>query len=128
MPYYDYVCLDCRRRAKIFLSYAEYGMVQPACPHCQSHQLKRRIGRVALAKSEDARMDALMDDSDLANLDEDDPKALGHFMRKMSQEVGEDLGDEFNEVVSRLEHGESPDSIEDSMPDLGLGGEGEMGF
>lgn len=128
MPYYDYVCLECRRRTKIFLSYAEYGTVQPACPHCQSHQLKRRIGRVALAKSEDARMDALMDDSDLANLDEDDPKALGHFMRKMSQEVGEDLGDEFNEVVSRLEHGESPDSIEDSMPDLGLGGEGEMDF
>jgi hypothetical protein len=41
----------------------------------------------------------------------------------MSLEMGEDLGDEFGEVVDRLESGESPDSIEQSMPDLGMGGE-----
>ena len=40
-------------------------------------------------------------------------------MRQMSQEMGEDLGDEFNEVVGRLEKGESPESIEKSMPELG---------
>jgi hypothetical protein len=32
---------------------------------------------------------------------------------------GEDLGPEFEEVVGRLEAGEDPESIEDSMPDLG---------
>lgn len=91
------------------------------CPHCQSQNLKRRIGRIALAKSEDSRMDAMMDDSALAGLDEDDPRSIGKFIRKMSREMGEDMGDEFNEVVDRLESGESPDSIEDSMPDLGGG-------
>ena len=40
-------------------------------------------------------------------------------MRKMSSELGEDMGDEFNEVVGRLESGESPDAIEQSMPELG---------
>jgi len=74
-----------------------------------------------MAKSEDARMDGMMDDSALAGLDEDDPRSLGKFMRKMSNEMGEDMGDEFNEVVGRLEKGESPDSIEQSMPDLGSG-------
>lgn len=101
------------------MSYADYGRTTPTCPHCHSAALKRRIGRIALAKSEDARMDAMMDDSALASLDENDPKAIGQFMRKMSREMGEDLGDEFSEVVDRLESGESPDSIEQSMPDLG---------
>jgi putative FmdB family regulatory protein len=121
MPNYEFICQDCRRYVRLFFTFAEYDTAVPQCPHCQSQKLRRRIRRVAVAKSEDARMDNLMDDSALANLDEDDPKAIGHFMRKMSQEMGEDLGDEFHEVVDRLEHGESPESIEQAMPDLGMG-------
>lgn len=121
MPYYDYRCQDCRRIVRLFFSYEEYGTVQPACPHCQGKNLSRRIGRIAVAKSEEARMDTLMDDSALAGLDEEDPRSLGRFMRKMSSEMGEDLGDEFNEVVERLEKGESPEEIEETMPDLGAG-------
>ena len=37
----------------------------------------------------------------------------------MSSEMGEDLGPEFSEVVDRLEAGEDPESIEQSMPELG---------
>ena len=44
--------------------------------------------------------------------DEEDPRAVGQFMRKMSHELGEDMGDEFNEVVDRLESGQAPDAIE----------------
>ena len=36
----------------------------------------------------------------------------------MSRETGEDLGPEFGEMVDRLEAGESPESIEQS---LGMG-------
>ncbi len=119
MPVYEFRCKDCGRLSRLFLSFAEYDTAVPTCAHCQSQNLKRRIGRVALGKSEDARMDAMMDDSALAGVDEDDPRSIGRFMRKMSSEMGEDLGDEFGEVVDRLESGESPDSIEASMPDLG---------
>ncbi len=42
----------------------------------------------------------------------------------MGSEMGEDLGSEFNEVVDRLEAGENPESIEESMPELGGGGGG----
>ncbi|MEZ4512555.1 MAG: FmdB family zinc ribbon protein [Chloroflexota bacterium] len=118
MPYYDYLCQTCRRPARLFFTYAEYGVKTAVCPHCQSEHLKRRIRRVALAKSEDARLDNFSDDAMLAGFDEDDPQAMGRFMRKMSQEMGEDLGDEFNEVVDRLEKGESPESIEKALPDL----------
>jgi putative FmdB family regulatory protein len=129
MPYYDFRCQDCRRRLRLFYTYAEYDAAEPVCPHCQSQHVRRVIGRVALAKSEDARMDSLADDSALAGLDEEDPRALGQFMRKMSREMGEDLGDEFGEVVDRLESGESPEEIEKALPELAAddGGMGGMG-
>jgi hypothetical protein len=74
-----------------------------------------------VAKSEDSRLDSLDPENLMAGVDEDDPRSLGRFMRKMSSEMGEDMGDEFNEVVDRLESGESPESIEETMPDLGEG-------
>jgi putative FmdB family regulatory protein len=119
MPFYEYKCLACGKLVRLFMTFAEYDQKQPVCPHCNSDQLQRRISRVSVAKSEDARMDNLMDDSALAGLDEEDPRALGRFMRKMSDEMGEDMGEEFEEVVDRLEKGQSPESIEESMPDLG---------
>jgi len=121
MPVYEYRCQNCRRLVRLTFTFSEYGKVEPVCTYCESNDLTRRIGRVTMAKSEDSRMDGMMDDSALAGLDEDDPRSLGKFMRKMSNEMGEDMGDEFNEVVGRLEKGESPDSIEQSMPDLGSG-------
>ena len=121
MPYYDFLCLSCNKPVHLFFTYSEYDEARPICSHCQSAHLRRLVRRVALAKSEDARMETLIDDNSLAGLDEEDPKALGHFMRKMSREMGEDLGEEFEEVVDRLEKGESPEAIEESMPDLGGG-------
>lgn len=118
MPLYDFRCHDCGRLARLQFSYSEYGKVQPVCPHCGSHDMKRRMSRVALGKSEDARLETMMEGDDLTDFDENDPRSLGKFMRKMGQEMGEDLGDEFNEVVGRLEKGESPESIEQSMPEL----------
>lgn len=119
MPIYEYTCQACDKIARFALSYAEYDRAELSCPHCGSAQLKRRVSRVALGKTEDARLDSLMDDPSLAALDEEDPRSLGRFMRKMSHELGEDMGSEFNEVVERLEKGESPESIEQSLPDLG---------
>ena len=119
MPYYDFLCIACKNPVRLFITYAEYDESHPTCPTCHSSQLKRRVSRVGLAKSEDARMETMMDDGALAGLDEEDPKSLGRFMRKMSNEMGEDMGGEFEEVVDRLEKGESPESIEQSMPDLG---------
>lgn len=118
MPVYEYTCQSCRRRARIHLSYAEYDQAAPRCPHCGSVELKRRVGRVAVARSEDSRLDSLMSDESLAGL-EDDPRAMGRLMRQMGREMGEELGDEMQEVAGRLEKGESPESIEASMPDLG---------
>jgi hypothetical protein len=60
--------------------------------------------------------DAMLDE--MSNIDENDPRALGRFMRKMAAESGEDMGPEFDEVVGRLEKGEDPERIEKDMGDL----------
>lgn len=120
----SYRCRDCGRKVTIrFESYAAYDVAEPVCRHCGGSKLVETIGRVAIAKSEEARMDALADPSAMGDLDENDPKSLGRWMRKMGREMGEDMGPEFDEVIGRLEAGEDPESIEQTMPDLG----GDMG-
>jgi putative FmdB family regulatory protein len=118
MPNYEFRCLDCRKKFEIFMSYAEYGQKPVTCPHCQSSHVSRKIGRIRMAHSEENRMESMADPANLAGL-EDDPRSLGRMMKQMSSELGEDMGPEFKEVVGRLESGESPDQIEQTMPDLG---------
>jgi putative FmdB family regulatory protein len=130
MPTYQYRCLDCKRRFDIFMLYSEYGAKPVRCNHCGSDKVQRRIGRIRFARSEDSRMDDFADPSGLEGL-EDDPKSLGRMMRKMKNEMGsemdEDVGPEFDEVVDRLEKGQSPEEIEQALPELGeaAGGGGE---
>jgi putative FmdB family regulatory protein len=120
MPTYDFICLDCRKRFDIFLSYKEYGVKPVTCSHCGSSNIHRRVPRVRILKSEEARLSQLADPSMLDGID-NDPKALGQMMRKMGNEMGEDLPAEFDDVVDRLEAGQSPEEIESALPDLGLG-------
>jgi len=120
LPIYEYRCNDCRRRVTIFWrSFSEIGVTRPSCPRCGSENLTRVVSRVAVVRSEESRLDDLADPSSLAGLDENDPKSMARWMRKMSQEMGEDLGPEFGEVIDRLESGQSPEEIEEAIPDLG---------
>ena len=119
MPSYDYRCTNCSKRSVIFQTYEEYGVVQVECPHCGSEDVQRVIGRIRFAKSEESRLEDLSDPSSWGDLDENDPKSMAKMMRKMGNELGEDMPAEFDEVVDRLEAGEDPESIEKDMPDLG---------
>jgi putative FmdB family regulatory protein len=122
MPTYQYRCLNCKRRFDVFMMYSEYGTKTVHCTHCGSEKVQRRIGRVRYARTEDSRLEDLADPSSLEGL-EDDPKSLGRLMRKMKSEMGsemgEDIGPEFDEVVDRLEKGQSPEEIEQALPELG---------
>jgi len=120
MPIYEYRCNDCHRRTSLFWrSFSDSEKTPPRCVHCHSTNLARLISRVAVLRSEESRLDDLADPSSLAGLDEDDPKSMARLMRKMGSEMGEDLGPEFNEVVDRLEAGQSPEDIEKAIPDFG---------
>ena len=128
MPIYEYTCHDCTRRVSLlWRSFDDAQAREPVCPRCGGKNLSRLISRVAVVRSEESRLDDLADPSALGGLDENDPKSLARFMRKMAAETGEDLGPEFEEVVGRLEAGEYPEAIEQSMPDLGDGADGGFG-
>lgn len=121
MPSYEYRCNACKRKVTLsYKTYAEYDEAVPACTHCGSRDLTRLISRVAIRRSPLGRLmnSDDVDDSAFDDLDTDDPRALGRMLREMSEETGEDLGGEFEEVVNRLERGESPEDIEASMPDM----------
>ena len=120
MPSYEFRCLNCRRRFDIFMKFSEYGTHVVACPHCKSENVQRKIGRIRVARSESSRIENMADPSNLAGM-EDDPRALGRMMREMSHETGEDMGPEFDEVIGRLESGQSPQDIEKDLPDIGGG-------
>lgn len=123
MPTYDFICNHCNQRFEIFLTFDEYSKKPVACVHCNSKDVRRRMTKVRIAKSDESRMDSMADDFSGFEGMEHDPQAMGRMMRKMGKEMGEDLPPEFDEVVDRLESGQSPEEIEKAVPDLGAGGE-----
>ncbi|GIV67323.1 FmdB family zinc ribbon protein [Caldilinea sp.] len=117
MPIYEYYCFDCRKRVSVFFrTFSDASDAAARCPTCEGTKLRRLVSRVAVLKSEESRLDDLADPSFMAGLENEDPRALASFMRKMSDEMGEPLDPEMTEVVERLERGESPEEIEKMMP------------
>jgi putative FmdB family regulatory protein len=119
MPTYDFICNNCEKRFEVFMTFSEYGKKTVHCIHCKSGNVRRRMTKVRIARSEESRMESVASDFSGFEGLEDDPKALGKMMRKMGSEMGEGLPPEFDDVVDRLESGQSPEEIESALPDLG---------
>ena len=120
MPTYDFICNKCNQRFDVFMTFSEYGKKRVHCVHCNSADVRRRMTKVRIAKSDQSRIESAADDFSGLEGIENDPQALGKMMRKMGKEMGDELPNEFNEVVDRLEAGQSPEEIESAIPDLGL--------
>lgn len=121
MPTYDFVCTACEKRFDIFMTFSEYGNKPVCCTHCGSDKVRRRMTKVRIARSDGNRLESMANEFPGMEGLENDPKALGQMMRKLGSETGEALPPEFNEVVDRLEAGQSPEEIETALPDLGTG-------
>jgi len=126
VPIYEYRCQDCRRRVSVlWRSFSEAETGQATCPRCGGRNLSRLVSRVRVVRSEESRLEDMATPSFLSDFDENDPRSMGRMMRRMADEVGEDMGPEFEEIVGRLEAGEAPEEIEKSMPDLVGEGNGD---
>ena len=125
MPTYDFICNKCEKRFEVFMTFSEYGKKAVHCTHCKSGNVRRRMTKVRIARSEESRMESVAGDFSGFEGLEDDPKALGKMMRKMGSEMGEELPPEFDDVVDRLESGQSPEEIESALPDLGADSSGD---
>ena len=126
MPIYEYRCRGCRRRVSIFQRSMNTGD-NIACPVCGNRDLERLISRVAVLRSEESRLEDLASGAGLADLEENDPRSVARWARRMGREMGEDLGPEFDEMVEQMEAGEMPGEPsegggEEALGDFDLGG------
>jgi len=111
MPIYEYICQRCRRKSSLFVRGFSATFV-PRCAHCGSEELRRLISRFAVLKSEKSREESL-DESAFDGLDENDPASVARWSRRMKDEIGEDMGPEFDEMLDRMEAGEMPEDMMD---------------
>ncbi|MDR7485367.1 MAG: zinc ribbon domain-containing protein [Armatimonadota bacterium] len=74
MPIYEYRCGDCRARFSVFFLPPE--RPKPRCRRCGSTNATRLMSRFAMVRSDEARLDALADDTNLADVDESDPRSV----------------------------------------------------
>jgi putative FmdB family regulatory protein len=100
MPIYEYRCSDCGQKTQV-LTLSVKLPVQPKCRHCGGLNLKKLVSRVAVLRSEESRLESLADPSSLSGLDENDPKSVARWMKKMGKEMGEDSGEGIDEEVEK---------------------------
>jgi putative FmdB family regulatory protein len=114
MPIYEYICLECQGRfQKLVRGFSDPpGLV---CPRCTSQQIRRMVSRFATLKSEEARLDALSDPSTFAGLDENDPRSVAQWARKLGKELGEDAGEDWDAMVDEMLEEELSDKQDDEQ-------------
>jgi putative FmdB family regulatory protein len=112
MPIYEYLCPQCNGRFQKLVQ----GFSDPAglaCPRCGNAAVQRAVSRVAVLKSEEARTEALADDSMFAGLDEDDPRSIARWAKRLGKELGEEAGEDWDSMVDEMLEEELGDKDED---------------
>jgi hypothetical protein len=136
MPIYEYYSPDNHRIYQFYAKTLAQGRTVPKCPDNPAFRMvkmlsafsvagKRRDEHTAVGAADadpgggpdDARMEAAMSamEGEFANVDENDPRAMGRMMRRMAELTGERMDGEMEEVVRKLEEGADPDSLEDAL-------------
>ncbi len=116
MPIYEYRCRACHKRTSAFVRTVS-SPTAPSCEHCGSSDVERLFSRVAVLRGGDG-LD--LAESSLSDVDENDPRSVAKWVRKMSREMGEPLDAGMQGELERMEAGEmSPDDAADDGDDFG---------
>ncbi|MEE8386369.1 MAG: zinc ribbon domain-containing protein, partial [Dehalococcoidia bacterium] len=108
-PIYEFRCDHCHRRTSVFTRGIS-GSVEAVCSHCSSTEMSRLISRVAVLRSGDDMFSGL-DESSLADIDENDPRSMARWVRSMSRQMGEPLDAKMETDLDRMEAGEMPEDV-----------------
>lgn len=144
MPIYEFYCPENHTVYQFLARSLAYRSKVPKCPDNPAFQMVKQVSRFAIvgnaqeategdpfAGLDDAKMDALMADMEVEmgvlDAENPDPKQLGHFMRKMTDIMGDKTPSELREMVKRLEAGEDPEKLEATFGDM-AGAEGDVLF
>jgi len=121
MPIYEFLCRGCGRKMSVLvLSRARADEVR--CKQCGSADLEKLFSRFATVKSEESRLESLADPSGIGGVDENDPKSVARWMKKMGKEMGEDFGDDLDQAIDEEMSGEGGEGGEGG----GGGDDGEL--
>jgi putative FmdB family regulatory protein len=111
VPIYEFRCNQCRSRLSVFQRRTDLPLAA-VCSKCGSSDLTRLMSRFAVVRGEDAMLDSLDDDSLLSGVDENDPRSVAAWARKMSSKLGEEIDPEFDDMIDRMEAGETPEDLD----------------
>lgn len=120
MPFYNYVCMDCKKQFTNFFTFEEYGKKTVRCTHCGSVRAERRIGQIQTIHGGSLKSDQDFIYNKSSDTADEDPRAMGKMMRKLQEQSGEQMDPEFDEIVGRLEKGDSIESIDRDYPESSL--------
>ena len=120
MPLYEYRCTSCKKRVTI-LTLRVSEAVDAVCDRCGARTLERLMSRFATGRSEEARLDALADPSNLSGLDENDPASTARWMKRMSREMGDEMGggSDIDEMAEEMAAGGGPTDDDGGADDSG---------
>lgn len=139
MPIYEFFCANCNTLYSFFTATIDTEK-RPDCPSCGRSELERRPARFAaltgsiggndeeesgddpFAGLDESQMEAAMTvlERELGGLDDSDPepRQLARAMRAVGDATGMEMGPRMEDLLSRLEAGADPESLEAEMGDL----------
>ncbi len=121
MPIYEFYCSECNTVYQ-FLIRGERKVEDLECPKCGAGNLERVMSQFSTSSSKAKSDDDLA--ADMADIDENDPRSMAKAVRRMADEMGEDLGPELEHALGRLESGEDPEKVEQELEEMGFGEDG----
>lgn len=119
MPIYEYRCLACKRKSS-FLFLSPQNPPEVVCRHCGGREMEKLVSRVAILRSEEGRLERMADSAEMAGIDENDPRSVARWMKKMGREMGDEMGEDFDRSLE--------ESLEGGGGSEGFGDEGEEGL
>jgi putative FmdB family regulatory protein len=153
MPIYEFGCPKCR----VIFSFLTKRLNPdrlPTCPKCGNRKMEKQLSHFATPRTagktsgdegeseggpgeggpdmDDPRIQRAMGEleRDMGHMDENNPKHMAHFMRKMKDMMPPGaLPKDIDVAIKRLEAGEDPEKIEADMGELfgEMGAEGPAG-
>lgn len=144
MPIFEYYCPTNNRIYSFFARRPGMGTAVPRCPDGDELPMQKVISSFAALKgvpdpaeavdADDPRAEQLMAEMEreMEGMDSEnpDPRQLAKWMRKVAEVTGEKIPESLREAISRLEAGEDPESLEESLggiEDLDDGSDSDSG-
>ncbi len=107
MPIYEYRCGDCGHVTTIFVRMPG-GARDPKCEECGGGAMTRNVSRPGLIRSRSGAAES-------GSLRPVNPREAIRQMSEMYNSSGSDPGRGFNDVVRRVEAGDSPQELKEAI-------------